>query len=90
MKSTLTVVLLLGLGLASSLPAQNWQRVYPPSPQTGQWSAIAKVPGGSWLIAGDGQVLRSTDLSTFTTELNNHQLKLVGLSCGLKVRIRVA
>ena len=22
--------------------------------------------------------------------LNNHQLKLVGLSCGLKVRIRVA
>lgn len=70
MKSTLTVVLLLGLGLASSLPAQNWQRVYPPSPQTGQWSAIAKVPGGSWLIAGDGQVLRSTDLSTFTTEIN--------------------
>jgi hypothetical protein len=53
--------------------AQGWQKVYPPTPQAGRWSGVTKVPGpgGGWYVAGDGMILRSSDLRTFTTELSS-------------------
>ena len=42
-----------------------------------------------WLLRAVEKRLRE-ELAKLHVELNNHQLKLVGLCCGLKVRIRVA
>jgi opacity protein-like surface antigen len=70
----------LASALAASAAAQQWQQVYPPTPQTGQWSAITKVPGGAWYVAGDGAVLRSTDLGSFTTALNTPSVNWRGIA----------
>lgn len=73
--------LFAALGLASaSVSAQDWQKVYPPNAQTGRWAALTKVPGGAWYIAGDGMLLRSTDLTTFTPELTTPSINWRGVA----------
>ncbi len=57
----------LSLLLCASGVSAQWQKVYPQTPQSGRWAAVTKIPGGSWMIVGDGMVLRSSDLQSFET-----------------------